>query len=212
MSYRELEVGYQGLKAASFYIGDETEPGTSSCAQLTNDTNVDTLPTTYDYVYTSAKSPTRTTHPNCPICLQKVNQAPLTWPNCCPWLGLMSSFFLPVFSYTVFHSFLFCWTFYLYVVMLLPKAFYETTLNKFGRYFGIVIFQIQRFVSLFFFRFFFIISYFSFYMSVFFFTPKKSVCSVFTLPKKLGWWWFIRLDTLIKPEICILLWGKEFYI
>lgn len=73
MSYKELEVGYQGLKAASFYIGDESE-GTSSALLLASEAGLggDTLPTTYDYVYTSAQSPTRTTHPNCPICLQKV--------------------------------------------------------------------------------------------------------------------------------------------
>ncbi len=74
MSYKELEVGYQGLKAASFYIGDESE-GVSASVLLANEAGLggDTLPTTYEYVYTSAKSPTRTTHPNCPICLQKVS-------------------------------------------------------------------------------------------------------------------------------------------
>lgn len=71
MSYKELEVGYQGLKAASFYIGDETD---GAGALLANEAGLgsDTLPTTYEYVYTSASSPTRTFHPNCPICLQKV--------------------------------------------------------------------------------------------------------------------------------------------
>lgn len=70
MSYKELEVGYQGLKAASFYIGDESE---GVGVALANDgLGGDTLPTTYEYVYTSASSPTRTFHPNCPICLQKV--------------------------------------------------------------------------------------------------------------------------------------------
>ncbi|XP_046636471.1 inositol hexakisphosphate and diphosphoinositol-pentakisphosphate kinase-like isoform X2 [Daphnia pulicaria] len=70
MSYKELEVGYQGLKAASFYIGDESE---GASATLANEAGLasDTLPTTYEYVYTSASSPTRTFHPNCPICLQK---------------------------------------------------------------------------------------------------------------------------------------------
>ncbi|XP_032790901.1 inositol hexakisphosphate and diphosphoinositol-pentakisphosphate kinase 2 isoform X1 [Daphnia magna] len=69
MSYKELEVGYQGLKAASFYIGDESE---GVGVALANDgLGGDTLPTTYEYVYTSASSPTRTFHPNCPICLQK---------------------------------------------------------------------------------------------------------------------------------------------
>lgn len=73
MSYKELEVGYQGLKAASFYIGDESEGASTSV--LLNEAGLggDTLPTTYEYVYTSAKSPTRTTHPNCPICLQQVS-------------------------------------------------------------------------------------------------------------------------------------------
>ena len=74
MSYKELEVGYQGLKAASFYIGDESE-GVSPSILLAQEAGLggDTLPTTYEYVYTSANSPTRTTHPNCPLCLQKVS-------------------------------------------------------------------------------------------------------------------------------------------
>ena len=65
MSYKELEVGYQGLRAASFYIGDD-----SDCQVLSDLALEDTLPTTYDYVYTSANSPTRTIHPNCPSCMQ----------------------------------------------------------------------------------------------------------------------------------------------
>ena len=74
MSYKELEVGYQGLKAASFYIGDDSE-GVSPSILLAQEAGLggDTLPTTYEYVYTSANSPTRTTHPNCPLCLQKVS-------------------------------------------------------------------------------------------------------------------------------------------
>ena len=72
MSYKELEVGYQGLKAASFYIGDESE-GLSVGLANEGGLGGDTLPTTYEYVYTSASSPTRTFHPNCPICLKKVS-------------------------------------------------------------------------------------------------------------------------------------------
>ena len=73
MSYKELELGYQGLRAASFYIGEEDDDNTSTDRPhcLIEDIG-DTLPTTYDYVYTSAHSPTRTTHPNCPICLRGV--------------------------------------------------------------------------------------------------------------------------------------------
>ena len=71
MSYKELEVGYQDLRAASFYIGDESEGPSLLSADLTLG---ETLPTTYDYVYTSANSPTKTTHPNCPICLQVVSE------------------------------------------------------------------------------------------------------------------------------------------
>lgn len=74
MSYKELEVGYQGLKAASFYIGDESEQGGAASVRPGLG---EALPTTYDYVYTSAHSPTRTTHPNCPICLRGVS--PLTF-------------------------------------------------------------------------------------------------------------------------------------
>ena len=70
MSYKELEFGYQGLRAASFYIGDDTEP--ASVSLLANEVGLgDTLPTTYDYVYTSSTSPTRTTHPNCPLCTNR---------------------------------------------------------------------------------------------------------------------------------------------
>lgn len=71
MSYKELEVGYQDLRSASFYIGDEIEGYTSLGAEEL--VLGDTVPTTYDYVYTSAHSPTRTTHPNCPLCLQVVS-------------------------------------------------------------------------------------------------------------------------------------------
>lgn len=63
MSYKELEVGYQGLRAASFYIGDESEQGTAETTGTTSASSAgfrpieiglggDTLPTTYDYVYT----------------------------------------------------------------------------------------------------------------------------------------------------------------
>lgn len=75
MSYKELEVGYQGLRAASFYIGDESDQGatvTSTPGTILLQTEAglggDTLPTTYEYVYTSSNDPTRTKHPNCPIC------------------------------------------------------------------------------------------------------------------------------------------------
>ena len=80
MSYKELEVGYQGLRAASFYIGDDTEQGASPSSTTTTNTVGsiflqteaglvgDTLPTTFDYVYTSSSDPSRTKHPNCPIC------------------------------------------------------------------------------------------------------------------------------------------------
>ena len=77
MSYKELEVGYQGLRAASFYIGDESDQGGAASVRRAGNLGLGgTLPTTYDYVYTSAHSPTRTTHPNCPICLRGVS--PLT--------------------------------------------------------------------------------------------------------------------------------------
>jgi len=67
MSYKELEFGYQDLRSASFYIGDEFEGSAVLAGELGLG---DTVPTTYEYVYTSAHSPTRTTHPNCPLCLQ----------------------------------------------------------------------------------------------------------------------------------------------
>lgn len=59
MSYKELESGYQGLRAASFYIGDETEQvgatNSTGCSVLLP-TEIglggDRLPTTYNYVYT----------------------------------------------------------------------------------------------------------------------------------------------------------------
>ena len=75
MSYKELEVGYQDLRSASFYIGDEIE----GCSSLAGGelSLADTVPTTYEYVYTSAHSPTRTTHPNCPLCLQVVSVSPV---------------------------------------------------------------------------------------------------------------------------------------
>ena len=73
MSYKELEFGYQGLRAASFYIGDDTENNSPSSVSLLEAGLGETLPTTYDYVYTSSTSPTKTVHPNCPICLRVVS-------------------------------------------------------------------------------------------------------------------------------------------